>query len=81
MYTISPYTNLLMRDSITWEKFDDKDMLEHYENIHALYTDRISELENPRARLSEYEERELLFMLESLLQAKRYIERLEKNVV
>lgn len=82
MYTISdhsiivsPYNNeLIARDHHKWEDFSDADMKEHLANIHAFFLDRITGLADDNYYLRTTDEKELSFMLDALLQTKRYVQ-------
>lgn len=70
----APSPFYMLYDAPSWEAFSEADLEEHFDNIHALFLDRITELQDPLHTLSLYEERELLFMLEALVQVKKMLQ-------
>ena len=64
----------LLRDHNRWENFSEKDAPEHFANIYALFLTRVRSLSNDLVYLSAYEEKELRFMLDALIKAKRIVQ-------
>ena len=60
----------ILRDTNSWEQFTEADLQEHFNNVHALFVDRINDLPNQTTYLTPMAEKELSFIFETLLQAK-----------
>ena len=69
---LSPYT--LFCDREQWETFGEDDLADHFEAIQALLLERITQLQDSLHILLPHEEKELQFMLEALMQAKRTLQ-------
>lgn len=89
MYTLSPYQFVskscptevvsLLRDDTGWEEFNEQDLYTHFNNIHTLFLQRIATLSSDFNSVSLYEEKELHFMLDALIQSKRLLQDVREN--
>ena len=71
--TPSPYSYLLLRDDLE-DAFSEVAIEEHFNNIQALVTERIADLGKPYVVATDAHEKELHFMLDALIQAKRSLD-------
>lgn len=66
--------NIFNFDRSEWETFSDADVATHFQNIHAMLLDRLVMIGNDLHVVTENEDKELQFMLETVLHAKRYVQ-------
>ncbi len=75
----SPYTSYfgLCRDSATtlaqsenWESFTSESLKPYFENGMAMFSDKLAELKDLNLPYSDQQAREILFMLDALVQAR-----------
>lgn len=68
----SPYYQL--RDSVSWERFDVGQLPVYFKENLDQFQDCLDELADSSAILNSQQEKELYFMLESLIQTKRFLQ-------
>ncbi len=62
---------LILHDEINWNVSEKDAKDRHFKNIHALFMSRIERLGKTTQGLSKYEENELQYMFEALLESKQ----------
>lgn len=62
-----------VRDTDAWEHFSEEHVEEYFNNSYKIFTRKLNELQNLDAPFTQGDEKELLFMMESLTQARHML--------
>ena len=54
-----------------WEEFDETKLKEYFEKSYDIFMDRLQDFRTTKRRLTDGEEKELMFMLEVLIDVKK----------
>lgn len=67
-----------LRDRDKWEDFDEDKLEEYFSNSYEIFMDRLKEFRNGEKKITKEEEKELKFMLETLINTKNMLEETKK---
>lgn len=68
------FSPLLLGDKDDWESFTESDIPAYFDDVHQQFVARIMELRSISSKLTHDQQKELVHMLDALIQAKLFLQ-------